>query len=97
MTVLPGLEIQLDMQKHEKIEKVTGVVCGGKAPKSICQEASPGFPRLRAIEPSVCGGPAKRFAQDDGSAGALRYSWIFRKHEKIEKVRGSQDDGFVGV
>jgi hypothetical protein len=30
------------------------------------------------------------------SAG-LKYSWICGKHEKIEKVTGSQDDGLVGV
>ena len=50
------------------------VVCGRKAPKSICQQASPGFLRLRsgqalrlrAIKPSVCDRSAKRFAQDDG-------------------------------
>jgi hypothetical protein len=27
---------------------VSVVVCGRKAPKSICQQASPGFPRLRS-------------------------------------------------
>src|SRR3984885_13631873 len=48
----------------------SGLVCGRKAPKSICQQASPGFPRLRsgqalrlrAIKPSVCDRSAKRFA-----------------------------------
>jgi hypothetical protein len=48
----------------------SGVVCGRKAPKSICQQASPGFLRLRSrqalrlrtIKPSVCDRSAKRFA-----------------------------------
>src|SRR5882757_9864758 len=48
----------------------SAVGCGRKAPKSICQQASPGFLRLRsgqalrlrAIKPSVCDGSAKRFA-----------------------------------
>jgi hypothetical protein len=30
--------------------------------------------------------------------GGLKFSWLeCRKHEKIEKVTGSQDDVFVGV
>jgi hypothetical protein len=29
-------------------------------------------------------------------SGGLKYSWICIKHEKIEKVTGSQDDDFVG-
>ncbi len=60
------------------------VVCGRKAPKSICQQASPGFLRLRsgqalrlrASKPSVCDRSAKRFAptarrgrQDDDIVG----------------------------
>jgi hypothetical protein len=34
-----------------------------------------GVLRLRAIKPSVCDRSAKRFAQDDGSVGGLKYSW----------------------
>ena len=57
-----------------------------------------GVLRLRAIKPSVCDRSAKRFAQDDGFVGGLETAdWICRKHEKIEKVTGSQDDDFVGV
>src|SRR5580704_4648690 len=39
------------------------VVCGWKAGKSICQQASPGFPRLRAVSRPLCDRPARRFAQ----------------------------------
>jgi hypothetical protein len=60
-----------------------------------------GVLRLRAIEPPVCDRSAKRFAQDDGFVEVSRASntagWFCRKHEKIEKVTGSQNDGFVGV
>jgi hypothetical protein len=31
------------------------------------------------------------------SGGLEIHSWICRKHEKIEKVTGAQDDDFVGV
>jgi hypothetical protein len=49
------------------------------------------------MKPTVCDRPAKRFAQDDGCAEGLTHIWrICRKHEKIEKVTGSQDDDFVG-
>jgi len=49
------------------------VVCGRKAPESICQQASPGFLRLRsgqalrlrAINPLISDRSARRFAQDD--------------------------------
>jgi hypothetical protein len=62
----------------------SGVVCGRKAPKSICQQASPGFPRprsgqalrLRALKPSVCDRSAKRFAQDDGFVGGLEIQLV---------------------
>jgi hypothetical protein len=56
---------------------VLRVVCGRKAPKSICKEGSPGFPRLRSgqalrlratsavsRDPSV-----RRSAQDDDFVG----------------------------
>jgi hypothetical protein len=74
------------------------VVCGRKAPKSICQQASPGFPRLRsgqalrlrAIKPSVCNRSAKRFAQDDGFVGGFKSSWLdmqkTRKDRKIHRL-----------
>jgi hypothetical protein len=32
--------------------------------------------RLRAIKPTVCDRSAKRFAQDDGFVGGLKYSWL---------------------
>jgi hypothetical protein len=48
--------------------------------KSICQQASPGFSRLRsgqalrlrAINPPLCDGSARRFAQDDGFVEGLK-------------------------
>jgi hypothetical protein len=76
------------------------VVYGWKAPKSICKQAWPGLPRLRlgqafrlrVTKLSVCDRSAKRFAQDDGSAGGLNITGsICRKHEKIETVTGSRD------
>ena len=55
-----------------------------------------GVLRLRAIRPAVCDRSAKRFAQDDGFVGGLKYSWLdMQKTRKIEKVTGSQDDVFV--
>jgi hypothetical protein len=52
-----------------------------------------GVLRLRAIKPSVCDRSAKRFAQDDGFVGGLKYSWLdMQKTRKIEKVTGSRDD-----
>jgi hypothetical protein len=35
-----------------------------------------GVLRLRAMKPSVCDRSAKRFAQDDGFVGGLKYSWL---------------------
>jgi hypothetical protein len=60
------------------------VVCGRKAPKSICQQASPGFLRLRsgqalrlrAIKLPVCDRSAKRFAQDDGFVRGLEIQLV---------------------
>jgi hypothetical protein len=50
------------------------------------QTSIAGVLRLRAINSSVCDRSAKRFAQDDGFVGGLKYSWLdMRKHEKIEK------------
>jgi hypothetical protein len=43
-------------------------------------------------------GKSERFAQDDGFVRGLEMQVVgCRKHVKIEKVTGSQDDGFVGV
>jgi hypothetical protein len=40
----------------------------------------------------------RRSAQDDGFVRGLEIQLVgCRKHEKIEKVTGSQDDDFVGV
>ncbi len=88
---------------------ISFVVCGRKAPKSICQQASPGFPRLcsgqalrlRAINPLLCDRSARRFAptarrgrQDDAFLEGIKPHLVgCKKHEKIKKV--SQDDGFV--
>jgi hypothetical protein len=57
-------------------------VRGWKAPKNICQQASPGFPRLRsgqalrlrAIGRPLCDGSARRFAQDDAFWGLKNIS-----------------------
>ena len=58
------------------------VVCGRKAPKSACQQASPGFLRLRsgqalrlrAINPLLCDRSARRFAPTAG-AGRMTPFW----------------------
>ncbi len=77
------------------------VVCGWKARKSICQQASPGFPRLcsgqalrlRAISRPLCDRSARRFAQDDRLCGGEKHPVrLRRKHEKIEKVTGSPNE-----
>ena len=54
--------------------------------------------RLRATS-AVSPDPSVRCsAQDDGFVGGLEYNWLnMQKHEKIEKVTGSQDNDFVGV
>jgi hypothetical protein len=56
------------------------VAFGWKARKNICQQASPGFPRLRsgqalrlrAISRLLCDESARRFAQDDAFVGASK-------------------------
>jgi hypothetical protein len=46
----------------------------------------------------LCDRPARRFAQDDAFLeGTEKHLVGCKKREKIEKVTGSQDDGFVGV
>jgi hypothetical protein len=46
----------------------------------------------------LCDRSAKRFAQDDGFVWGLEMQLVgCRKHEKIEKVTGSQDDVFVEI
>jgi hypothetical protein len=51
-----------------------------------------GVLRLRAIKPSICDRSAKRFAQDDGFVGALKYSWLdmqkTRKDRKSHRLSG---------
>src|SRR5258708_10862737 len=91
MTVLGGLSLDLEVGigcgwselqiPRLRSELVTfliwPVVCGWKARKSICQQASPGFLRLRsgqalplrAISRSLFDRSARRFAQDDGFVG----------------------------
>jgi hypothetical protein len=72
--------------------------CGSRPESS--QEHLPtsiaGVLRLRAIKPSVCDRSAKRFAQDDGFVGGLEIQLVgyAEKHEKIERVTGSQDGPF---
>src|ERR1700679_3417185 len=71
--------------------------CGWKAPKSIYQLTSPGFPRLRsgqglrlrALRRSLCDRSARRFAQDDGFVRGSRNIrlGVRGKHEKIKAVR----------
>jgi hypothetical protein len=48
----------------------------GKAPIGMGKIRITGVLRLRAIKPSVCDRSAKRFAQDDGFVGGLKYSWL---------------------
>jgi hypothetical protein len=58
-----------------------------------------GVLRLRAIRPSVCDRSAKRFAQDDGFVGGLKYSWLemqkTRNDRKRHKLSGRQRGGWV--
>jgi hypothetical protein len=62
------------------------------------QLSAPEVLRLRAPSAVSPDPPEKRSAQDDGFVGRLEYNWLnMQKHEKIEKVTGSQDDDFVGV
>jgi hypothetical protein len=69
------------------------VVCGWKARKSICQQASPGFPRLcsgqalrlRAVSRPLCDRPARRFAQDDGFVGGEKHPVRTQKTRKDRK------------
>ena len=60
---------------------------GRKAPNSMGKISTLGVLRLRAIKPSVCDRSAKRFAQDDGFVGGLKYSWL--DMQKIPKDRKS--------
>jgi hypothetical protein len=55
-----------------------------------------GVLRLRAISAVSRDRSAKRFAQDDGFVAGLKHSWLgMQNTRKIEKVTGSQHDGFV--
>ena len=48
---------------------------------------------LRAVSPVLSDRSARRFAQDDDSVvGIKNIGSSAKKHEKIEKVTGSQDD-----
>jgi hypothetical protein len=51
-----------------------------------------GVLRLRAIKPSVCDRSAKRFAQDDGFVGGLKYSRLdmqkTRKDRRSHRLSG---------
>jgi hypothetical protein len=69
------------------------VVCGWKAGKSICQQASPGFPRLcsgqalrlRAISRPLCDRSARRFAQDDVFVGGEKDPVSYAENTKRSK------------
>src|ERR1700733_10274013 len=73
---------------------------GWKARKSICQQASPGFPRLcsgqglrlRAISRALCDRSARRFAQDDGFVGGEKHPVSYAENTKRSKVTGSPND-----
>jgi hypothetical protein len=112
MTVLSGAlkHSWLDMRKTRKDRKShrpplsSGVACGRKAPKSICQQASPGFPRprsgqalrLRAIKTAVYDRSAKRFAQDDGFVGGLE-TQLVGYAENTKRSKKSQTPLSSGV
>jgi hypothetical protein len=53
-----------------------------------------GVLRLRAVKPFVCDRSAKRFAQDDGFVGGLKYSWLdvqkTRKDRKSHRLYAAQ-------
>jgi hypothetical protein len=69
------------------------VVCGWKGRKGICQQTSPGFPRLcsgqalrlRAMSRPLCDRSARRFAQDDGLVGGE----IYQRHQVQQEIWGS--------
>src|SRR5580658_10362179 len=69
------------------------VVRGWKARKSICQQASPGFLRLRsgqalrlrAISRPLCDRSARRFAQDDGFVGGEKHPVGYAENTKRSK------------
>src|SRR5580704_16041285 len=69
------------------------VVCGWKARKSICQQASPGFLRLRsgqalrlrAISRPLCDRSAWRFAQDDSFVGGEKHPVSYAENTKRSK------------
>src|SRR3981081_3214711 len=74
---------------------------GRKAVKSIGQQASSGFLRLRsgqalrlrAVNPLLGGRSARRFAQDDGLVGVLKNILVgVPKTREVKKVTTSQDD-----
>jgi hypothetical protein len=47
-----------------------------------------GVLRLRAMSPLFCDRAAKRFAQDDGFVGGLKYSWL--DAENMKRLKKSQ-------
>src|SRR5580704_5191406 len=61
------------------------VVCGWKARKSICQQASPGVLRLRAISRPLCDRSVRRFAQDDGFVGGEKHPVSYAENTKRSK------------
>jgi hypothetical protein len=77
------------------------VICGWKTRKSICQQASPGFPRLcsgqalrlRAISRPLCDRSARRFAQDDGFVGGENHPASYAENTKrSKKSQALRDD-----
>jgi hypothetical protein len=71
------------------------VVCGRKLPRASANNIAEVL-RLRAIKPSVCERLAKRFAQDDGLSGGLKYSLLdmqkTRKDRKSHRLRAKPRD-----
>jgi len=64
----------------------------GKLPRASAKKhrRGPSTPRHKALCCAIC---AKRFAQDDGFVGGLKYRWLVsRQHKGIEKGTTSPDD-----
>jgi hypothetical protein len=69
------------------------VVCGRKAPKSICQQASPGSFDSAPSSPLFTVDPRSASLGMTAWLEALKYNWLdMQKHEKSEKVTGSPND-----
>jgi hypothetical protein len=66
--------------------------------KSIGPTKILGVLRLRAVDPLSGDRSARRFAQDDGLVGGLKYIPVgCATNKKYQNVTTAQDDGLVGV